>query len=285
MPMMDTGALFWSNISEPSIKKLFNYLRYCTQTINLTEWWLCNTTYELEPEALSFLPKLLPIGPMLNMSGNYDHNNRNIARSMGQFWEEDLSCISWLDQQPHHSVVYVAFGSFTLFYQNQFKELAFGLDLTKRPFLWVVREDPNCTNELMACPNELLGSKGKIVRWAPQQKVLSHPAIACFISHCGWNSTLEGLSNGVPFLCWPYFSDQFFNKAYICDELKVGLGFDEDENGLVSRGEIKMKVEQVLSDENMRSRSLELKEMVIRNIAEGGKSSENLSRFVKWLKG
>jgi UDP:flavonoid glycosyltransferase YjiC (YdhE family) len=278
MPMMDTEALVWSNVAADSIslKKIFNYINHCSQTTNLANWWLCNTTYELEPRPLSFLPKLLPIGPLLNI---YENKNE---KSIGQFWEEDLSCMSWLDQQQHNSVVYVAFGSLTLFDQNQFKELALGLDLTNRPFLWVVRDQDS--NKMMTFPNEFKGYKGKIVKWAPQQKVLNHPSIACFISHCGWNSTLEGLSNGVPFLCWPYFADQSYDKTYICDELKVGLGFDKDENGLVLSEEIKNKVDQLLRDENIRLRSLEIKGKVIRNIAQGGGSSENFNRFVEWLK-
>ncbi|XP_061347445.1 UDP-glycosyltransferase 83A1-like [Gastrolobium bilobum] len=280
MPVMDTETLLWSNLADSvNLKKIINCLEHCAGTTKLTEWWLCNTTYELEPGALSFVPKLLPVGPLLS---SYDNKSVN-GRSIGQFWEEDLSCMDWLDQQPHHSVLYVAFGSITLWDQNQFKELALGLDLTNRPFLWVVRQDSNCTNKI-TYPNEFIGSKGKIVSWAPQQKVLSHPAIACFVSHCGWNSTIEGFSNGVPFLCWPYFCDQFFNKKYICDELKVGLGFDSDENGLVSRLEIKTKVDQLLSDENIRSKSLELKEKVTCNIAERSRSSESFNRFVKWLK-
>ncbi|PRQ53398.1 putative hexosyltransferase [Rosa chinensis] len=60
-----------------------------------------------------------------------------------------------------------------------------------------------------------------MVGWAPQQKVLVHPSIACFLSHCGRNSILEGLSNGVSFLCWPYFVDQFLNKSYVCDILLI----------------------------------------------------------------
>ncbi|XP_061366530.1 UDP-glycosyltransferase 83A1-like [Gastrolobium bilobum] len=280
MPVMDTESLFWTGVpSSIILKKIFKSMMEFAQTTNLTEWWLCNTTYELEPEVLSFVPKLLPVGPLLR---SYDNKSVN-TRSIGQFWEEDLSCMDWLDQQSHHSVLYVAFGSFSLLDQNQFKELAIGLDLTNRPFLWVVRQDSNCTNKI-AYPNEFLGSKGKIVSWAPQQKVLSHPAIACFVSHCGWNSILEGLSNGLPFLCWPYFADQFYNKKYICDELKVGLGFDKDENGLVSRWEIKTKVDQLLSDENIRSKSLIEKKKVTCNIAEGSRSSENFSKFVKWLK-
>ena len=94
------------------------------------------------------------------------------------------------------------------------------------------------------------GQNGKIVEWAPKQKVLSHPALACFISHCGWNSTIEGLSSGVPFLCWPYFADQIYNKTYICDEWKVGLGLNSDESGLVSRWEIQNKLDKLLGDEN-----------------------------------
>ncbi|XP_061369304.1 UDP-glycosyltransferase 83A1-like [Gastrolobium bilobum] len=280
MPAMDTGLIWWSNLHDSKTeKKIFDYLVHCTQTFNMTEWWLCNTTYELEPGALSFNPKLLPVGPLLR---SYD-NTCVTSRSLGQFWEKDLSCMSWLDQQPHCSVTYVAFGSFTLFDQNQFKELALGLDLTNRPFLWVVRQDSNSTNN-MTYPNEFIGSKGKIVSWAPQQKVLRHPAIACFVSHCGWNSTMEGLSNGVPFLCWPYFADQFHNKKYICDELKVGLGMEYDENGHVSRWEIKKKLDQLFSDEQIRERSLQLKEMAMNNVTEGGGSSENINRFVKWLK-
>ncbi|KAL9276102.1 hypothetical protein ACSQ67_026354 [Phaseolus vulgaris] len=177
--------------------------------LHLTQWWLCNTTHELEPETFLFLPKIIPIGPLLKSNDN-DHNKSAATKSMGQFWKEDQSCMSWLDEQADGSVLYVAFGNITLFDQNQFNELALGLDLTNRPFLWVIREDNK-----MAYPHEFQGHKGKIVNWAPQQKVLSHPAIACFVTHCGWNSTTEGLSNGVPFLCWPYFGDQLYNKAHI----------------------------------------------------------------------
>lgn len=73
-----------------------------------------------------------------------------------------------------------------------------------------------------------IGQRGRIVGWAPQQAVLNHPAIGCFVSHCGWNCTMEGVSFGVPFLCWPYFTDQFPNQTYICEVWKVGLVLDKD---------------------------------------------------------
>jgi len=277
---IDTGTLFWLNLLDEgmNIKQILNYLEACARSSDLTELWFCNTTYELEPRVLTFFPKILPIGPLLR---NYSNMNASSStRSMGQLWEEDLSCMSWLDQQPRSSVIYVAFGSHTCFDQNQFNELALGLDLTDRPFLWVVRQDNN-----MAYPNEFQRNKGKIVQWAPQQKVLNHSAIASFFSHCGWNSTMEGLCNGVPFLCWPYFADQLYNKVYICDELKVGMGLDLDENGVVSRWEIKKKLDQLLSDVNMRTRSLKFKEKIKENQLDKGRSSENLNKLVEWIKG
>ncbi|ESW23307.1 hypothetical protein PHAVU_004G035800 [Phaseolus vulgaris] len=279
MPEMDTRTLFWFHMARHmGGSHYLNFLvHHCFPALNLTQWWLCDTAYELEPQVLTLVPSLLPIGPLLR-SDHYYKTNATL-RSLGQFWEEDLSCMSWLDEQADGSVLYVAFGSFTLFDQNQFNELALGLDLTNRPFLWVIREDNK-----MAYPHEFQGHKGKIVNWAPQQKVLSHPAIACFVTHCGWNSTMEGLSNGVPLLCWPYFGDQPYNKTHICDELKVGLGIDKDQNGVVSRGELKTKVEQLFNDESIKCRCVVLKEKVMKNIAKGGTSYENLQRFVKEIK-
>ncbi|XP_027924092.1 UDP-glycosyltransferase 83A1-like [Vigna unguiculata] len=280
MPEMEPRTFFWLHMA--GIIDSSHYLNYlvhhCTPALNLTEWWFCDTAHELEPEVLTLLPKLIPIGPLLRIDHRSKTNNAP-PRSLGQFWEEDLSCMSWLDEQAHGSVVYVAFGSFTLFDSNQFNELALGLDLSNRPFLWVIREDNK-----MEYPTEFKGHKGKIVSWAPQQKVLSHPAIACFVTHCGWNSTMEGLSNGVPLLCWPYYGDQLYNERHICDELKVGLGFDKDHNGLVSRKELKTKVEQIFNDEKIKSRSVALKGKVMKNVAKGGTSYENLEKFVKEIK-
>ncbi|KAL8234046.1 hypothetical protein R6Q59_020146 [Mikania micrantha] len=54
---------------------------------------------------------------------------------------------------------------------------------------------------------DIISTPGKVVSWAPQQEVLNHPSVACFMSHCLCNSTMEWVSNGVPFLCWPYFAE------------------------------------------------------------------------------
>ncbi|KAK9107262.1 hypothetical protein Syun_023273 [Stephania yunnanensis] len=97
-----------------------------------------------------------------------------------------------------------------------------------------------------------VASRGQIVGWAPQRDVLAHPSVSCFLSHYGWNSTIEGLSMGIPFLCWPYFADQFLNESYICVVSKVGLKLKATENGLISRYEIKTKVAMLLGDEQIK---------------------------------
>jgi UDP:flavonoid glycosyltransferase YjiC (YdhE family) len=122
------------------------------------------------------------------------------------------------------------------------------------------------------------------VGWAAQQKILSHPSVACFISHCGWNSAMEGVSNGIPFLCWPYFADQFLNQSYICDVWKVGLRLERDESGIISRGEIESKVEQLLGNEMLKATALDLKNIVKTSVKEGGGSNNNLKNFVEWMK-
>lgn len=280
MPTMRTENLVWVCIGDATTQRaLFQAICRNNKAVKLADWILCNSANDLEPSAFTLAPGSVPIGPMLA-------SNR-LGNSAGNFWAEDAACLKWLDQQPPCSVIYIAFGSFTVFDQTQFHELALGLELSKRPFLWVVREDIGDYGTTHAYPEgflERIGCRGRIVSWAPQQKVLGHPSVACFLSHCGWNSTIEGVINGLPFLCWPYFADQFLNESYICDVWKVGLGFSKNESGIIERGEIKNKVDQLLGDEMFRERALKLKELARNSVMEGGQSSVVFENFVKWVK-
>lgn len=211
---------------------------------------------------------------------------QRLGKPVGHLWPEDGTCEAWLDQQRPNSVVYVAFGSLTTFDRGQFQELALGLELCDRPFLWVVRPDL-VDAAIDAYPDgfrERVARRGRIVGWAPQQRVLAHPSVACFMSHCGWNSTLEGVRNGLPFLCWPYFADQFLNQSYICDVWRIGSKMMPDENGIVSKEQIKSKVEELLLDEDTRERAGLLKELAQESARNGGSSFENLKRFADAMK-
>ncbi|MFQ6647108.1 hypothetical protein Gotur_020416, partial [Gossypium turneri] len=71
-------------------------------------------------------------------------------------------------------------------------------------------------------PTELVeGTKerGYIVDWAPQEDVLSHGAIGGFLTHSGWNSTLESVTAGVPMIC----GDQQLNSRFVEEVWKLGL--------------------------------------------------------------
>ena len=279
MPVINSEDVFWARLGDLTTQKIFfDYLSENMQGMRVADFQFCNSTYDLEPAAFAVAPKVLPIGPLLA-------SNR-LGNSTGYFWPEDSTCLEWLEQQQPNSVIYVAFGSSTVFEKIQFQELALGLELSNRPFLWVVRSD--ITNEANgAYPDgfqERVATRGKIIGWAPQQKVLSHPSIACFLSHCGWNSAIEGVSNGVPFLCWPYFAEQFLNESYICDVWKVGLKLDRNGSGIFTREEIKNKVDQMCRDQNYKARALELKEKALSSVREGGSSSKTFQSFLEWVK-
>ncbi|KAB2003591.1 hypothetical protein ES319_D11G142600v1 [Gossypium barbadense] len=280
-PVVHPMNFAWLNFgNSPSTQKfMFDFLRLINNKAEETaDWVLYNSSSELEPQACNLVPKVLPIGPL-------SATNR-VGNLSGNFWSKDPTCLQWLNQQSPSSVIYVAFGSSTVFDEIQFQELALGLELTKKPFLRVVREDI-IKGKHQFYPQgfkERVSNQGKIVCWAPQVAVLGHSSIACFISHCGWNSTIEGVSNGVPFLCWPYFFDQFLNESYIYDIWKVGLKLERDERGTIRKEEIRTKVEQLVGDENFKTRVVELKQMVTKSVGEGGNSDKTFKNFVDWLK-
>ncbi|KAJ4707329.1 UDP-glycosyltransferase [Melia azedarach] len=211
MPAMNSAHSFWACVGESMQKDLFDLTVNDIKAMKVTDFLFCNSTYDLEPGAFAVVPQLLPVGPLLA-------SNR-LGESAGYFVPADSNCSKWLDHQKPNLVIYISFGSNTILDHIQFQDLALGLELCNRPFLWVVTPDlvNNANDAYPEGFQERVAIRSQIVSWAPQQKVLSHPSIAYFLSHCGWNSTMEGVSNGVPFLCWPYFADQFHNETYICE--------------------------------------------------------------------
>ncbi|KAM0848032.1 hypothetical protein ACQ4PT_054637 [Festuca glaucescens] len=282
MPPVQAAENPWARLgNSPDKMRVFikNVLK-SNPAIRLATTVICNSFEEIESGALDLLPNALPVGPL-------EAPPASSASAAGHFWPEDATCLAWLDAQTRGSVIYVAFGSFTVFDAARFEELADGLELTGRPFLWAVR--PNFTDGVVgegwldAFKRRVQG-KGLVVVWAPQQRVLSHPSVACFVSHCGWNSTMEGLRHGVPFLCWPYFADQFCNQSYVCNVWGTGVKLLADERGVVTKEEIKNKVAQLLSDDKIKARVAMWKDAACASIAEGGSSHVNLLKLVNLLR-
>ncbi|XP_031491402.1 UDP-glycosyltransferase 83A1-like [Nymphaea colorata] len=279
LPAFNPAHLFWVPFGDTNQQEVFfKYLQMCVEHMKGIDHILCNSFPELESPFLKLINNALPIGPLLSTS--------NSGRQPSSFWAEDFSCINWLDRQPACSVIYVSLGSTTILSKHQLGELALGLELTGRPFLWVSR--PTIMENNAAVYSEgfmdRVARRALVVEWAPQKEVLSHPSVACFLTHCGWNSTMEGLFNGVPMLGWPYFADQFLNQTCIVDLWKVGLKLVRDDDGVVGKEEIRKKIEDLMNDEGIRERVSDMKEKGKRAVMEGGASFANLNGFVHTIK-
>lgn len=166
------------------------------------------------------------------------------------FWEEDLTCLKWLTNQKANSVVYISFGSlFNPIGESSLKKLALALEATMRPFIWVLKSTWHQWLPIGFSERVFQQGKGLVVSWAPQTKILEHDSVGCFISHCGWNSTLEALQFRKKLLCYPLAGDQFLNCAYIVEVWRVGLRL----NGLGLK-DVEEGVEKVMEDKEMSNR-------------------------------
>ncbi|KAL3505134.1 hypothetical protein ACH5RR_034975 [Cinchona calisaya] len=132
-----------------------------------------------------------------------------------------------------NKVLYVSFGSLTKFSNEQLSEIALVLEASNHPFIWVVRkmENEQEISRFLDGFEERMkkDKKGLIIRgWAPQLMILNHPAVGGFMTHCGWNSTMEAMSAGVPLITWPLFAEQFYNEKILDQVLKVGVSVGAD---------------------------------------------------------
>ncbi|KAF2321028.1 hypothetical protein GH714_032908 [Hevea brasiliensis] len=246
---------------------------------------LMESFQELEPEIIEYMSKLCPIKPVGPLFKNPKAPNSAVR---GDIMKAD-DCIEWLDSKPSSSVVYVSFGSVVYLKQDQWDEIAYGLLNSGVSFLWVMKPPHKDSGyEVLVLPDGFLekaGDKGKVVQWSPQEKVLAHPSVACFVTHCGWNSTMEALSSGMPVVAFPQWGDQVTDAKYLVDIFKVGVRMcrGEAENKLITRDEVeKCLLEATVGPKaaEMKQNALKWKEAAEAAVAEGGSSDRNIQAFV-----
>ncbi|KMT08558.1 hypothetical protein BVRB_6g138380 [Beta vulgaris subsp. vulgaris] len=260
---------------------------------------LVNTFMELEPGIIKGLqeqektPEVYPVGPILAL-----HENNH-----GDCRENDRHAImQWLDDQPDSSVVFLCFGSMGSFEEEQVKEIANGLDRSGHRFLWALRRPVSENSYVLpseketfedALPTGFLdrtGHRGKIIGWAPQVQVLAHRAVGGFVSHCGWNSILEGLWFGVPIATWPMYSEQQVNAFEMVKEFELAVEVRMDyqrnlmktsANFVVTAEEVENSIKKLMSmDDAMRGRIQEMKNISRKVLESGGSSHNSLTRFI-----
>ncbi|XVF10441.1 hypothetical protein REPUB_Repub07fG0183300 [Reevesia pubescens] len=251
---------------------------------------MVNSFMDLEEDAFKTLmegelglPAVYPVGPLVQRSSTNGVDGSN--------------CLRWLDQQPNGSVVYVCFGSGGTLSHEQLNELALGLEMSGERFLWVVKSPAeNARNgtyfgvESVEDPFHFMPdgflerTKGVgllVPSWAPQIEVLRHGSTGGFLTHCGWNSTLEAIVHGVPLIAWPLYAEQRMNAVLLADDLKVALRVKENKNGVVGREDVANFVKGLIKGEEgklLRNRMRKLKDAANMVLGPDGSSTKSLAK-------
>ncbi|XP_061958435.1 scopoletin glucosyltransferase-like [Populus nigra] len=259
---------------------------------------ILNSFYELEPAYADYYRKVL--GRRAWNVGPVSLCDRDIEDKSGRGKEASIDqheCLKWLDSKKPNSVVYICFGSMASFPASQLKEIATGLEASGQQFIWVVRRNKNSEEDkedwLPEGFEERMEDKGLIIRgWAPQVLILDHEAIGAFVTHCGWNSTLEGITAGKPMITWPVSAEQFYNEKLVTDVLKTGVGVGVKEWVRVRGDHVKSEaVEKAITQimvgeegEEKRSRAIKLGEMARKAVEEGGSSCSDFNALIEELR-
>jgi len=259
---------------------MFQYMKNQAQNTLQASLLLFNSFDDLEGPVLrdlndKFSGKVLSIGPLLLSAGDTTVNT-NICK-------EETGCLDWLDKQRVSSVMYVCFGSFAVLSDEELIEFAWGLEASNQPFLWAIRPDL-VQGQSAVLPRDFMErSKNRsfFVSWAPQTKVLSHPSVGGFLTHSGWNSTIESISAGVPMICWPFFAEQQTNRRFVDHVWKVGFEMNEE----VSRENVETLVSKLMTPDDeeakmIRENILELRNSAILAGQVGGSSYNNMAKFL-----
>ncbi|CAA0384693.1 unnamed protein product [Arabidopsis thaliana] len=240
---------------------------------------IINTVSCLESSSLSWLEQkvgisVYPLGPL--------HMTDSPPSSL---LEEDRSCIEWLNKQKPRSVIYISIGTLGQMETKEVLEMAWGLCNSNQPFLWVIRAGSILgTNGIESLPedvNKMVSERGYIVKRAPQIEVLGHLAVGGFWSHCGWNSILGSIGEGVPMICRPFHGEQKLNAMYIESVWRIGFQVE----GKVDRGEVERAVKRLIVDDEgagMRERALVLKEKIKASVSSGGALYNALEDIVNY---
>lgn len=285
LPPLRVKDLIYSKHSDHELMR--KVLARGSETVRDCSGVVINTAEALEAaelgrlrDELVHLPVVLAAGPLHKLSSSRGAGSSLLA--------PDHSCIEWLDAQQPGSVLYVSFGSLAAMDSSELREVAWGLAECGHPFLWVVRPnmvrgcDVDSARQLPDGFEDAVKGRGVVVRWAPQQEVLAHRAVGGFWSHCGWNSTLEAVSEGVPMICRPDAVDQMMNTRYLQDVW--GVGFELQ--GELERGKIKDAVRKLMGEREgaeMRRAAQELCAKLAGCLESTGSSQVAIDKLVSYI--
>ncbi|KAL8153704.1 hypothetical protein V2J09_011464 [Rumex salicifolius] len=261
---------------------------------NSASWgWVINSFADLERPYLSHLrtrfgqERIWAVGPVLPPDGKV-----GCVRGGGPGPTDD-HVLAWLDTCGDEEVVYVCFGSQAVLRNEHMEVLVLGLETSGARFVWRVKEPSqghvsgDSFGKLPPGFEDRVAGRGLILReWAPQVSILRHRAVGAFLTHCGWNSVLEGLSAGTIMLTWPLGADQFINSELLVEQLKAGVRVSRNDRSLPDPHELAQVISRSVSGayKEERSRALaEMKKMAADAVTVRGSSTLALDTLVKHL--
>lgn len=275
---------------------------------------LINTCDDLERLFIEYISEQIKmpvwgVGPLLpeqfwKSAGSVLHDSEMRSSSSHKSNYTEHQVIQWLESKPIKSVIYISFGSEVGPTIDEYKELAKALEESDQAFIWVIQPGSGKTGipksflgpvntdseeeEEGYYPEGLdaiVGDRGLIITgWAPQLLILSHPSTGGFLSHCGWNSTVEAIGRGVPILGWPIRGDQFDNAKLVANHLKIGYSMSSVGNAdgrKFKKEDITAGIERLMRDETVHNQAKKLSKEF-----EGGfpvSSVKALGDFVEFI--
>jgi hypothetical protein len=267
---------------------MLNFFIHETAGMSQASAVVINTFDELDATLLDAMANLLPpiytVGPLPLTVRNNVPADSPVAAIGSNLWKEQEAPLRWLDGHAPRSVVYVNFGSITVMSNEQLLEFAWGLANTGYAFLWNVRPDLVKGGDSAGglSPEIAAATEGRsmLSTWCPQAAVLEHEAVGVFLTHSGWNSTLESICGGVPMVCWPFFAEQQTNCRYKRTEWGIGMEIGDD----VRRGEVEALIREAMEGEKgqeMRRRVTELRDSAVAAARPGGRSMRNVDKLIE----
>ncbi|WCJ41169.1 UDP-Glycosyltransferase superfamily protein [Euphorbia peplus] len=192
----------------------------------------------------------------------------------------------WLGGFEKKSVIFCAFGSQIALEKNQFQELVSGFESTGLPFLLALKPPTGVANIEEALPDgfqERVGGRGVVCGgWVEQVKILNHPSVGCFVTHCGFGSMWESLMNDCQIVLIPHLGDQILNTRLLVDELKIAVEVKRDENGWISKDKVSEAIKCVMDKDSdlaitLKNNHTKWREMLV----DEGFMSSYIDKFVK----
>lgn len=213
--------------------------------------------------------EMIPVGPLVQ-------DPEIKLNDSGMFIEE------WLNKRANSSAVFVSFGTEYFLSKDEIEAIALGLELSNVSFIWLIRFPAGENLSLdQVLPEEFekrVEERGVVVQgWTSQAKILRHPSIGGFVSHCGMSSTMESVKFGVPLIAMPKQYDQHLNARLVVN-VGAGIQVQSEEDDVFKKEDIARAIREVVFLEQGREVREKVKELSFMVMEKGDQEVDHVAK-------